>query len=138
MTSNRNPVHYMQHPTNIALVLTPIDTSATGNPTLPLGLICNTDTPYASGEQIEISAPKQAPEMSIRGEIAWCRSTGAGHQVGVAFNKSDELYKIRMLEQLCHIEEYRRTHPSRNHPEKQGAALEWIEKFAAHFPTDGL
>lgn len=138
MTSNRNPVHYMQHPSTIALVLTPVAKQNMSNPPLPLGLICNTDTPFSTAAQIEITAPKQAPDMNIRGEIAWCRDFGKGYQVGVAFHSTSELYKIRMLEQLCHIEEYRRSSHSKTQAGKQGAALEWIEKYAAHFPTDGL
>lgn len=138
MTSNRNPIHYMQHPANISLELTPLHKQACATPPLPLGLICNTDKPFHSGGRVTIAAPKQAPDLCIEGEIAWCRAHSGGYQVGVAFHSSDDLYKIRMLEQLCHIEDYRRTHPSRNHPGQQGAALEWIEKFAAHFPTDGL
>lgn len=138
MTSNRNPVHYMQHPANISLELTPLPAQECATPALPLGLICNTSEPFHTGGRISIAAPKQAPDLCIEGEIAWCRASGKGYQVGVAFHCPDDLYKIRMLEQLCHIEDYRRSHPSRNHSGQQSAALEWIEKFAAHFPTDGL
>lgn len=139
MSSESGPISYIQHPANTPLHIDIRPTRLPDRPPLPLGLICNTNTALTVGTQVEIASPRLAPHMRGNGRIAWCRCQGDRYQIGVAFYNSQDLYHIRMLEQLCHIEHYRQLLSDDGEPvSRETAALDWIEKFAAHFPTDGL
>lgn len=139
MNHAQNPVSYIQHPTNIPLQLSAAKTQEFTQPAMPLGLIYNSDQAWHAGDCINIERPDLAPGMCCHGQVLWCREHRQGYQVGIAFYSSEDLYCIRMLEQVCHIDDYQREHCNKgNTLSKDAAANEWIEKFAAHFPTDGL
>jgi len=55
--------------------------------------------------------------------------------VGVEFLDQDILFRLRMVEQICHIEQYRRTvRESQGRVlSSQEAAIEWIERYAEAF-----
>ncbi|HHH43325.1 MAG TPA: hypothetical protein ENK49_04235 [Gammaproteobacteria bacterium] len=55
---------------------------------------------------------------------------------GVAFVEPGDLYRARMVEQICHIEHYRAkvlASEGRRLGAEQ-AAREWIQKFTLNFP----
>ena len=88
------------------------------------------------GATITIKIPFLEPEFHARGVVRWCRRRGAVYDVGVAFDDQEEAFKTRMVEQICHIEHYKR-----EVYEKEGrvltgeeAALEWIRRYASRFP----
>lgn len=89
------------------------------------------------GATIDINIPVENPEVSIRGEVIWCRVFAeGGYEVGVRFIDAAQRFKMRMVEQVCHIEHYKR-----ELVEKEGrlltseaAALEWIKRYAKEFP----
>lgn len=139
MTPFSAPERYMQHPANTPLHLLAGPITPRAETPLPLGLICNHQYPLEIGTQVEITSPRLAPRMQGRGQVIWCRPLERAFQVGVAFASNEELYRVRMLEQLCHIEHYRRLlSGDGTWVSRERAAQEWIEKFAAHFPADGL
>ena len=89
------------------------------------------------GASIEIRIPAVRPDISMKGEVVWCRPTDDGcYEVGVRFTDEGQRFKMRMVEQVCHIEHYKmevlekegRTLTS------QQAASEWIKRFAKDFP----
>ncbi|OMH33737.1 PilZ domain-containing protein [Motiliproteus sp. MSK22-1] len=71
------------------------------------------------------------------GIVAWCKNKkNKGYEVGIKLENSAAEDSIRMVEQVCHIEHYRR-----NVLKKEGrrlnseeAAKEWITLFADKFP----
>ena len=66
----------------------------------------------------------------------WCRPTPQGYDVGVAFDEAATLFAVRMVEQLCRIEEYRRrvAEEEGRQLSSEQAAEEWIRRYAASFP----
>ena len=57
----------------------------------------------------------------------------------MTFLDAEDAFRARMVEQLCHIEDYRRS-VHRTEGRDIGideAAVEWIDKFAAEFPEFG-
>ncbi|WP_027853130.1 hypothetical protein [Marinobacterium litorale] len=139
MSEHQSPSSYIQHPADMPLRIEAQPTFHQQGQTLPLGLICNTEQAFTAGTPVRITSPRIGPEIRSSGIVVWCRRQGQDWQLGVGFFSSEELYRIRMLEQICHIDHYRqlqRRQGQRLSPET--AAQEWIEKFAAHFPTDGL
>jgi hypothetical protein len=88
------------------------------------------------GEVIEVSIPTVDPPFTARGRVAWCRREGDGYLVGVAFLDASDLFRARMVQQVCTIEQYRREVESLEgrHLSTAEAAEEWITRFAGRFP----
>ncbi len=65
------------------------------------------------------------------------RCEASQHEVGIEFEKSRDFFRMRMIEQICHIEHYRgevlRTQD--RELSAQEAAAEWISKYADDFPA---
>ena len=85
-------------------------------------------------------------DITIRGEIQTftgrvilVRNKGEMFEIGIWFTSKADASRIRMVEQICHIEAYL-TH-KRHHegpfvsPER--VAQEWISRFASRFPSFG-
>jgi hypothetical protein len=95
---------------------------------------------YVPGDIIDIEFPGLRHRSRIRGEIVWCSpaSECKPHQYahGMKFLDEGDHYHARLIEQICHIELYRRAqelrHGRRMSP--QEAAEEWIAKHADGFP----
>jgi len=93
---------------------------------------------------IKIRIPLVRPVFEANAEVKWCNQnkTEAGiFDVGVEFISGatdKEKFRIRMLEQICHIEAYKREIRESKGRSISGedAALEWIAKFADKFPKE--
>ncbi len=88
------------------------------------------------GTVITIRIPHVQPDFEVRGQVAWCRSEHELFEIGVAFVDASDLFQVRMVEQICHIEHYKAEVLAREGRRLNGeqAAREWIEKFADDFP----
>jgi hypothetical protein len=100
------------------------------------GLSFHSRIPLQPNERIRIRIPLVRPRFETPGRVVWCRPSGNHYDVGVEFIDPNDLSKVRMVEQICHIEHYKK-----KRLEEEGriltseeAALEWIEKYAAQFP----
>ncbi len=76
------------------------------------------------------------PQFEAEGTVVWCRRCGSAYDVGVRFDDEDTRFAMRMVEQMCHIEQYRKEVAAKEgrHIDAETAAAEWIEKYAADFP----
>ncbi|NKN32542.1 PilZ domain-containing protein [Marichromatium bheemlicum] len=100
------------------------------------GLCFLSCTPVAVGATIEIEIPVAEPAYRAEGFVAWCRPRRGLFEVGVHFANGEADYQIRMVEQVCRIEHYRRrvlATQGRALSSEQ-AASEWIQRYAADFP----
>ncbi|TMA10996.1 MAG: PilZ domain-containing protein [Deltaproteobacteria bacterium] len=68
--------------------------------------------------------------------VAWCQNQGSQYAVGVQFLDSEEAFRVRIVEQICHIESYRRDVEQREGRQltAEEAAKEWISRYASSFP----
>ena len=83
--------------------------------------------------------PVDGKSFEMKAKVKWCEpcETGTDFYVGVQFSDSSQAFSARMVEQICHIEHYKnkvKTEEGRIISSEQAAA-EWIEKFAASFPS---
>jgi hypothetical protein len=102
------------------------------------GLSFSSDTPIEPESFISFRIPYVRPEFEVAAaRVAWCREDGNQYSVGVQFPDSDEAFRVRMVEQICHIESYRREVEEREGRTLSGeeAAREWITRFASSFPN---
>lgn len=103
------------------------------------GLAFQSDQALAAGMIIAVRIPHVRPPFETRARVVWCHESEQGWDLGVEFLHPDDAFRARMVEQICHIEDYRKgveRSEGRSLTAEQ-AALEWIGKYAADFPDAG-
>ena len=132
--------HFIRHPTDIPIncVLQDhyycirnamLDVSAGGRS-------FSTDHFIPPGEEIHVNIYVQEPNFEADCEVRWCKRVSGYYHVGVSFKDAKEAFTFRMVEQVCHIEHYKRRVLAEEGRELTGeeAANEWITKYAPDFP----
>ncbi len=100
------------------------------------GLCFHSNCYLMPGCMIRISIPLMHPVFVARGKVVWCSRENGGFEAGVVFLKEIEVFRTRMVEQICHIETYKREVLAKEGRTLTGeeAAIEWIRDHAADFP----
>ncbi|CAK0742982.1 PilZ domain-containing protein [Gammaproteobacteria bacterium] len=101
------------------------------------GLCCRSDEYLPPGTRVRIRVPCVDPPFETEGSVVWCRHREHDYDVGIRFNIPEDVFRARMVEQVCHIEQYRlkvlRTEGRNLNGDE--AAQEWIARYAARFPA---
>tara|TARA_R110002096_G_scaffold71973_3_gene171623 strand:+ start:599 stop:1036 length:438 start_codon:yes stop_codon:yes gene_type:complete len=90
-----------------------------------------------TGQRVRVCIPILDQENYIVGNVVWCEKSAKGFEIGLKFESSEDVFRLRMVEQICHIEHYRKE-VARNEGRElttQQAASEWISRFASDFPA---
>jgi Tfp pilus assembly protein PilZ len=132
--------HFIRHPADIPIKIIknesgdcyrqPLQDISIG------GLRCRFNEPLAVGTEIKIIIDLVKPVLEIPGTVVWCRAAETSYELGIEYRGEKDVYRLRMVEQICHIEHYRKEiqiSEGRNISSEQ-AAREWIIKFAGEFP----
>lgn len=101
------------------------------------GLAFDSRLKLNKGAIIRVSIPLINPVFEVLGRVTWCNPCEKRFEVGVEFLEEDNTFLARMVEQICHIEQYKEEillQEGRKLTSEQ-AALEWITKFADDFPA---
>ncbi len=88
------------------------------------------------GTLISIQIPLIHPIFHGKGRVSWCRPNSVDYEVGVEFMDENTQFRVRMIEQVCYIEHYKREVQENEGRclSSEEAAIEWIRKFAKDFP----
>lgn len=88
------------------------------------------------GQYVNIYFPIIDQTHCFNGEVVWVREFSKGFDTGVQFESTDELYSLRMIQQVCHIEHYRKEVEQQEDRKlsSEEAASEWIKRYAGVFP----
>lgn len=132
--------NYIRHPSDIPIHVIPVDSGT--DDAQPLndishgGLSFYSRTAHAPGVMIRLKIPLVTPVFEASGKVVWCRASATGFIVGIEFLDSVDMFRARMVEQICHIEHYKKTVRAKEGRalSSQEAALEWIGKYAEGFP----
>ena len=97
---------------------------------------------FSSSRELTVGAPiiirisHLRPAFEVEGRVAWCRKEGGGYAVGVSFLQAGDRFRVRMVEQICHIEHYKSAVLEAEGRLISGeqAACEWIDRYAGSFP----
>ncbi|MDF1589651.1 MAG: PilZ domain-containing protein [Gammaproteobacteria bacterium] len=131
--------HYIRHPTAI-----PLDFELGGSEQtcaakdITEGGVCFVSSqPLHIGQHIHITIQYCEPRFSANGVVKWCTEDGDVYLVGVAFEDASVKYALRMVEQVCYIEDYRNQIKREQGIDlsSEQAARQWIQKYAANFPS---
>jgi hypothetical protein len=131
---------YFRHPASVLIEVTTRGQpeQATHN-TLNLsvgGLAFRCDREFEHGSFVEICIPNLSPPFRVEARIAWSRAHGGHFETGAEFLHQDDAYTARMVEQVCHIENYKQEilRTEGRSLSQEEAAKEWIHKYASRFP----
>jgi len=99
------------------------------------GLSFISETPLVINQIINLTIRITRPFFEETAKVVWCHTNGNAHEIGVQFLNNQAVYGIRMVEQVCNIEQYRKDMKNIFGREltAQEAALEWIRKYAAEY-----
>lgn len=131
---------YIRHPSSIPLEVKIADLPGPQNEYLNNvslgGLSFHSKNKLETGAGITIRIPLLRETIQVSGQVVWCNEQSPGYEVGVAFRDREEAFRTRMVEQICHIEQYRNEVLELEHRQltSEQAAKEWIKKYAGSFP----
>lgn len=88
------------------------------------------------GSSIVVYIPVMQSPLKIPGLVVWCHKKKTHYAVGLKFVDQESEFRMRMVEQVCHIEHYKKEILKKEGRLLSGdeAALEWIERYAKDFP----
>jgi hypothetical protein len=100
------------------------------------GLSFYSMVPLEPGSTIHLKIPLIKPIFEALGQVTWCNQEGNRFEIGVRFLDQDDMFRARMVEQICHIEDYKKKVYEQEGRRLTGeeAAKEWISKYAMDFP----
>ncbi len=102
------------------------------------GLCFKSKIELKKGKKIHIKIPLIKPIFEAEGEVIWSKKRNDHYDVGIRFVQNIDSFRIRMVEQVCHIQQYKDDMKAKEGRVLNGtqAALEWIRKYAARFPKE--
>ncbi len=130
---------FIRHPVTIPISLRTADSGGQSELSQDVGLgglALEWPEALEPGASVHIHIDIVRPPFSTRGRVAWNRPMGDRYLLGIRFLDQDDAYRARMVEQVCHIEHYRREifrEQGRELSEDE-AAREWMEIYARDFP----
>ncbi len=131
---------FIRHPTEIPIQIRRDRRRAAAAPALLNisfgGLAFQSQTDLELGSIVLLRIPFVRPQFSTRARVVWCSAADGAFEVGVEFLDVEDAYRGRMVEQICHIEQYRREvrKSEGRRLTSEEAAAEWIAKYASAFP----
>lgn len=104
-----------------------------------LGLCFESDRYIRPGTLLEVSIPLRGVIQKFRGRVVLVRGNGETCEIGIWLPSRTDAGRIRIVEQICHIEAYLKHKRHQEGPfiSKERIAQEWITRFAASFPSVG-
>ncbi len=101
------------------------------------GLSCKSDVFMESGILIRVRIPLVRPAFETEGQVVWCKKQNGNFDIGIEFTESKKAFAVRMVEQICHIEHYKKEIFKTEGRKLNGneAASEWIGRYASEFPN---
>jgi hypothetical protein len=133
--------NYIRHPSDIPIEFQ-VDKEDSPVSQEHLNNISSGGLSFSSAKQLQpgilvtIRISYVQPPFEARAQVVWCNPDGANFVTGVAFLEPEDLFRMRMVEQICHIERYKEEVLASEGRQLDGeqAAREWIQKFADVFP----
>ena len=132
---------YVRHPSDVPLAWSLEDFAVEGTEYLKNvsegGLAFLSTSEVSLGAMLVIQIPAVDPQVSLKGVVVWCAPCeNQQFEVGVRFVDEHNHFRMRMVEQICHIEHFKNEILETEGRVISGeeAALEWISRYATDFP----
>jgi hypothetical protein len=131
---------FIRHPSDIPIHYTVVENGTRNTNALKNisqgGLCFLSPVHIEPGCVIRVNIASGQPPFEVTGTVVWCSRTNHHYDMGVKFDDASVEFAVRMVEQVCHIEQYREYVLKSEGRRMSGeeAAAEWIAKFAENFP----
>ena len=145
MQDNTTIRKYIRHPSDVPIQVasdwTELEFDESADQTLTNlslgGLSFVSRAPLDILHQVRVCIPILNQDNFLVGKVVWCEKSDKGYEIGVEFDSSEEVFRLRMIEQICHIEHYRKevARVEGRELSTQEAASEWISRYASDFPA---
>lgn len=132
---------FIRHPTEVPIeVITDPNELLPGQPLSNVslgGLAVRAEAYLEVGTGVRVRVSLVKPPFEAAGRVVWCRAREGAYDVGIEFAEKSDIFRARMVEQVCHIEQYRREVREAEGRTLTGeeAAREWIDRYGAGFPA---
>lgn len=100
--------------------------------------LCFTSEKYIKpGTYLELNIELRGEEQKFIGQVVLVKNLGDKFETGVWFTSRAIGSRVRIVEQICHIESYLRHKRHYEGPfmSQERVAQEWVSRFAAYFPS---
>jgi PilZ domain len=138
------PRAYIRHPSKVDIQVTPLSTREQLNLEINNismgGLSFDSNVSFYKDTVVKLKIPSIKPVFKVNAIIRWCREQASeqesAYELGVEFLDTDDAFKVRMIEQACHISEYRKEKQAKigKRISWNQASNEWIEQNGGSFP----
>ena len=110
-----------------------IETAAISN----IGLTFSTEQYQKPGSLLEITIPTRKETHHFFGKVVAVKESDKGYEIGIWLVQAEDAPKLRIVEQICHIELYLNDKKYKDGPflSREKLTEEWISRFASSFPT---
>jgi len=129
---------FIRHPTDFPILVSAIGVSdGTAAKLCDIsqgGFACQLERALLPGEEVTLKIPCLGQDECVFGKVVYCNSGSKGYRIGIQFDDERETFKIKMVEQVCQIEHYRRELQREGRElDTETAAREWISHHAKEF-----
>ena len=102
------------------------------------GLTFSSDNYQKPGNILEITIPTRKETHQFLARVVMVRQDENGYELGVWLLNAEDTPKLRIIEQICHIELYLNDKRYKDGPFLSPEKLteEWISRFASQFPAN--
>ena len=145
MPDNTTIRKYIRHPSDVPiqvmLDLVEDDSGDSDDDTLTNvslgGLSFISKQALETGQKVSVCIPILQEDNYLAGTVVWCEKSENGYEIGLEFEGKKDVFQLRMIEQICHIEHYRKEIKLAEGRElsSEEAAKEWITRYAGDFPA---
>lgn len=101
------------------------------------GLAFHSQHAFPMSAPIKINIDLVNPPFEALCTVVWCQKKTEGYDIGVKFVDQDDVEEARMVEQICHIEDYRKKMEVKGRIlDIEEAAVEWLTEYGENFPME--
>ena len=108
------------------------------NKTSNIGLTFFSKEHQKPGSILEVTIPTRKETYQFLGKVVMVRESDNGYEIGIWLLNVEDAPKLRIIEQICHIELYLNDKRYKEGPflSKEKLTEEWITRFAGSFPVN--
>lgn len=102
-----------------------------------IGLTFSSEHYQKPGSLLEITIPTRKETHRFLGKVVVVKESVNSYEIGIWLMNAEDAPKLRIIEQICHIELYLNDKKYKDGPflSKEKLTEEWISRFASSFPV---
>jgi len=102
-----------------------------------IGLTFSSKEYQKPGSIIEVTIPTRKEIHHFMGKVVMIKESDEAYEIGIWLINAEDAPKLRIVEQICHIELYLNDKRYKEGPflSKEKLTEEWISRFASSFPV---